>query len=294
MSKTATTPYPKAYQSEAHVGPLGLDLSRYRRLVRAADPDPDLAEPAFYLVQTDPDRAARWLARNANDRPLSGSGSAFLARQMDHWHPQVRTVKFDTAGALRDGQHGLDAIRKSGSTVLVQVETGVPPEAIRYVDSGMPRSLSARAHFTGANEPDRRIAGVINFWLHYRQSGGHPRRLTTDEAVGFFRRHEGALRWVVGAAPSRALRAAAKPAVLAALAEYHELAQPRAREFASCLFDRESVAVQPAVYLRQKLTENQGKFYGYAGQVDQFLYTVSACVAHRDGRPVTYIKRRDW
>jgi hypothetical protein len=293
MSKTQAIAYPKAYQSAEHIQRFNLDTSRYRRVVMADQPDPDLGQKGFYLVQVDPTRAARWLGLNANDRPLSGPGSTFLARQMDRWHPEVRTVKFDTSATLRDGQHGLDAIRKSGSTVLVQVETGVAPEVIRYVDSGMPRSLGARAHFTGGADSDRRIAGIINFWKNYRLAGGHATRLTADDALAFFRQHEEALRWVVGAG-NRRIPVLNKPAALAALCEYRERFPGIAAQFAACLFDRESIASQPAVYLRQKLSEGVSKAYGYAGQVEQFLFTVSACVAHREGRTVQALKKRDW
>jgi hypothetical protein len=98
---------------------------------------------------------------------------------------------------------------------------------------------------------------------------------------------------VVGAG-NRRIPVLNKPAALAALCEYRERFPGIAAQFAACLFDRESIASQPAVYLRQKLSEGVSKAYGYAGQVEQFLFTVSACVAHREGRTVQALKKRDW
>lgn len=90
-----------------------------------------------------PALAARLLEFNAGNRRLSGSRIEMYARQMregawDDRNPEA--IVIDTNGKLRNGQHRLTAVIRSGATVWFKVETGVDPAVADVLDTGKPRN----------------------------------------------------------------------------------------------------------------------------------------------------------
>jgi len=94
-------------------------------------------------ISIDPLLAAKLLMYNRGNRRLSDTRIEAYARQMrdgawDDRNPEALVI--DTEGNLRNGQHRLNAVIRSGATVWFKVETGVDPAVADVLDTGKPRS----------------------------------------------------------------------------------------------------------------------------------------------------------
>jgi hypothetical protein len=109
----------------------------------ASDADePDPATPSAEMYDVTPAIAKRWMTRNVRNRKAQPGVVSAYARDMasGHWKVTGEAIKFDTNGALADGQHRLMAVIKSGVTVRMLVVRGVAPESQSVMDSGRKRS----------------------------------------------------------------------------------------------------------------------------------------------------------
>lgn len=109
----------------------------------ADDPNND-GRPTAEIYEVSPAIAKRWLSRNVRNRKIRPAIVNAYARDMKagHWQVTGEAVKFDTNGALSDGQHRLSAVVKSGVTVTMLVVRNVKPEAQAVMDSGVKRAAT--------------------------------------------------------------------------------------------------------------------------------------------------------
>lgn len=109
------------------------------------------AEPTAGIYKVSPSVAKRWLSRNVRNRPIRKVIVDAYARDMaaGAWQVTGEAIKFDTNGALSDGQHRLTAVVQSGTTVDMLVVRGLAPEAQAVMDSGAKRSASDALAFGG-------------------------------------------------------------------------------------------------------------------------------------------------
>lgn len=100
--------------------------------------------PSAEIYKVTPAVAKRWLSRNVRNRTISQTTVDAYARDMaaGAWQVTGEAVKFDTNGALADGQHRLTAVVQSGATVPMLVVRGLAPDAQRVMDSGKKRTAS--------------------------------------------------------------------------------------------------------------------------------------------------------
>lgn len=98
-----------------------------------------------------PDTAALWLERNSRNRAVSEASVRRLASDMaeGRWEINGETIKFDTFGNLIDGQHRLEAVKRSGVTVRSLVSRGLAPESQLTIDLGQPRSAAQQLALLG-------------------------------------------------------------------------------------------------------------------------------------------------
>jgi len=89
-----------------------------------------------------PAMASAWLARGGKNRKLNERRVASFTAAMHRgeWRLTGDTVKLDADGRVRDGQHRLAAIVKSGLTVASVVVRGVDEEAFDAMDIGKART----------------------------------------------------------------------------------------------------------------------------------------------------------
>ena len=93
-----------------------------------------------------PEEAARYLqtaaeAGDVKNRTIRNARTAEYARLMKAglWKLNGETIKFDSNGVLRDGQHRLTAIIDSGCAVWIEVSRNILPEDADFIDMGLPR-----------------------------------------------------------------------------------------------------------------------------------------------------------
>ena len=100
---------------------------------------------------------------------LNNNHVEFLAREMSNnrWKLNGETIKFDTLGNLRDGQHRLAACVRSGKTLTTCVLKGLPLDGIDVTyDTGKARlasDLLEHAGFSNANA----LGAIIRLTLGY-------------------------------------------------------------------------------------------------------------------------------
>ena len=100
--------------------------------------------PTVEILDVTPEMAESWLSRNANNRNLRGQVIASYARDMaaGSWVLNGETVKISTAGQLLDGQHRLNAVVESRTTVPMIVVREIPAGVMPTVDAGAKRTYA--------------------------------------------------------------------------------------------------------------------------------------------------------
>lgn len=119
------------------------------------------SEISAEIYTVTPAVAKRWLSRNVRNRSVRQDDVDAYARDMaaGNWHVTGEAIKFDTNGALADGQHRLHAVIKSGVSIQILVVRGVEPDAQKHMDTGAKRS--AGDALTLAGEKNATILAAI-------------------------------------------------------------------------------------------------------------------------------------
>lgn len=91
-----------------------------------------------------PDMARAWLDRGGANRKLSELRVERLvaAIRRGEWQLTGEAIKLDDDGQVRDGQHRLEAIYRSGVPVMSVVVRGVPEDAFAVMDTGKSRTAA--------------------------------------------------------------------------------------------------------------------------------------------------------
>ncbi len=102
-------------------------------------------------------------------RPISTTFINKYASDMKtgNWLLSPQPIAFDTNGDVVDGQHRLEAVRKSGKDIEFMVSTGWPlgssdedVKLIDVLDTGKPRSISQMMHIHGLKYPERYVGSI--------------------------------------------------------------------------------------------------------------------------------------
>ncbi|MEN8887015.1 MAG: hypothetical protein ABF246_11555 [Winogradskyella sp.] len=96
------------------------------------------------LVHVTPEVATNYLRFNNKNRKPSDRNVKFLASQMSQnlFIQNGESIVFDRNNELKDGQHRLLAIIKSGKSYFIPVVRGVKPSSMATYDTGKNRSAS--------------------------------------------------------------------------------------------------------------------------------------------------------
>lgn len=96
------------------------------------------------VVQMTPERAERLLDQNTRNRAVKHNREKNYAGQMKQgdWRVDGNPIRIGRDGVLLDGQHRLYAIVESGTTQTVILVTGLEPESMAAIDTGVSRSLA--------------------------------------------------------------------------------------------------------------------------------------------------------
>lgn len=99
------------------------------------------SEVTARVIDVTPFMAQNWLSQNPSNRSVSHQRVDAYAHDMKNgdWKMNGEPIVIDSVGQLKNGQHRLHAVVKSGSTVPMLVVFGVDPSVTLY-DRGRARS----------------------------------------------------------------------------------------------------------------------------------------------------------
>jgi len=125
-----------------------------------------VATQMTFVVETiTPEVAEEYLKKNltGRNRNLSQSTVASYAATMKRgeWKLNGESIKFDTDGVLTDGQHRLEAVKKSGCTIQALVVREVSPEAFATYDCGRSRTAGQIIGMQGIQNYNA-VAVIVN------------------------------------------------------------------------------------------------------------------------------------
>lgn len=124
------------------------------------------------LEKVTPRKAAEWLKRNINNRPLSEAFVNRLAGAMTagQWQVNGDPIRFDEGGSLIDGQHRLTAVIKSGVTIDAWVLRGLGLDAFDTIDRGHVRTNGDVLARRGEKHYNV-VASCSAIWFRYFSGG---------------------------------------------------------------------------------------------------------------------------
>ena len=124
-----------------------------------------------YQMLVTPEIAAAWLATQKRNRPLHPRVVNRYASEMasGQWRRTGDPIKFDKDGNLIDGQHRLNAVIRAGTSVLMDIVTGIEPEAQNYMDRGLGRSAADTFGMLGKAQPALVAATVRLLWTYLNE-----------------------------------------------------------------------------------------------------------------------------
>jgi hypothetical protein len=98
-----------------------------------------------------PEMAKEWLQKNTRNRNISQRKVDSYAVDMKNgnWHEHHQGIAFYFNGEVADGQHRLEAIVKSGVSVLLMVTFGIPIESAIGIDVHRARKTDDVLRITG-------------------------------------------------------------------------------------------------------------------------------------------------
>ena len=156
--KTATGNTPKSSSERINTEAAGWPAAPLR-------PGKDLAV-GFYVLH--PKTAAYWVANlNVHNRNLrtSGVSSYGIDIHTGGWDFNGDTIRFDTDGAMFDGQHRCTAIAGEGVPVPIILVTGLDPIAQDTTDTGMRRTFADTLKLAGETDVSNLAAVTMAAFL---------------------------------------------------------------------------------------------------------------------------------
>jgi hypothetical protein len=125
------------------------------------------------IVLITPDRARNYLKFNTENRLPSKTNLSTLVNEMKdgRFLENGEAIIFDKLGNLKDGQHRLMAIVRSGKSYYIPVVKGVDPQAMATYDTGKKRSASDVLQLNNFKNPLPVAAFIVSIdKFHYRNS----------------------------------------------------------------------------------------------------------------------------
>jgi hypothetical protein len=244
----------------------------------------DWGVPQQVIVKITPEDASKIISdHNQGNRFLRALGSKYISRQIlnGEWiedHPQP--ICF-SANTLVDGQHRLAGIAMSKKSVWASVRFGVDPEMIKYMDTGISRSLCDRIAFVENANINKFISAMISQRYAMTVKG----KPSPESALSLFFDMEDAYKTI--AETRKTTRHLGTAIVGLAFADYHRRYGDEAVEMYGELF-KTSTKSQPVQVLKNFLVTSKQR-----GSV-QYPYIVAACLANHDGREVKVLRSATW
>ncbi len=150
---------------------------------------------------------------NLDNRAIRWNRVSSYAQAMKagRWIDTGESIKFDTEGRLIDGQHRLLACVEANLPMSVMVVRGLPTDAFKAIDCGLPRKTSDVVQATGvANSRD--VVATVALLLAWRfdclrDSTKKAKLVTRDDVLEFIEIHRDTIALAVSKAKNRASKA---------------------------------------------------------------------------------------
>ncbi len=130
-----------------------------------------------------PLKAAVYLENNKSNRKVNASQLDMLCRTIEDgkWRLTHQGIAFYEGGELADGQHRLEAIIKTGTSLKFPVFYGVERErdTVLAIDSGRSRTVVDSGRISGVNLNFATIAVIKG--IHFGYAKGFSKKLTHSE-----------------------------------------------------------------------------------------------------------------
>ena len=140
----------------------------------------------------DVELAQRYLAERDDDRPFSNGHLRYLVERQKRgeWQTNGDSLKFDTDGKLRDGQHRMMMVMQTGIPIEVVVVRDIAPDAFITMDTGKNRNLSdilAIKKYPNHASLAQALIWVYRYVTDYMAQGGS--RKSHEQQLGMLGKH---------------------------------------------------------------------------------------------------------
>lgn len=155
-----------------------------------------------------PDYAAELLKLNVANRPLNKDTVDALVAAMNRgeWMYNGDAIRISNQNVLLDGQHRLEAIKKSGIPQWCRIERNLPPEAFDTIDRGRKRTVSDSLSVRGEKYAPV-LASAIRWILVIERGGAYSNRVVSaPESVAVLETYPDVRHWVMFYASHKGLR----------------------------------------------------------------------------------------
>lgn len=234
-----------------------------------------------------PALARLYLDKNTRNRPIKSTVVSRYALEMKegNWEFTHQGIAFDSEGVLLDGQHRLEAIMLSGSSVPMLVTRGIKSESQLIMDDHAKRNTADALSLARCEKISIRHVSIIRASSELCASIKGKRRLalTKNEvnlAYDVFRPSFDFLTYI---SPVDTRGVTTAPVLAAVcLAFYYVPNLKDLIEFCNVFFGKKHVISEDqrtAIQLREFLLKNSGGG-GYAGRAEAFLKTQRAIYAY--------------
>jgi len=154
--------------------------------------------------------AAKWLARNNNNRNIRPTHVAALARAMTagNFNPSTDAIGFSVDGELVNGQHRLSAIVETGISFRMIVVENIAQRAIAAIDTGKMRSAHDAAKYQGLLIANIQVA-TIRAMMKFGRLGisgdisEKPIAITNDVVIDIYKKYRDTIDTVYNATSTK-------------------------------------------------------------------------------------------
>jgi len=135
----------------------------------------------FELETIDREKAQEYIGKNVANRPPSQSHlNILIGRQKrGEWRTNGDSIRFDSDGNLRDGQHRLHMVMLTGIPIEAVVIRGIDPDSFVTMDTGKNRTITDVLSIR--KEPSPRFLALALQWTY---------RYLADRMTGKIESHE--------------------------------------------------------------------------------------------------------
>lgn len=134
--------------------------------------------------------ALEYLKHSDGNRPYHQSYTSQLASKQGRgeWQINGDSIRFDSNGILRDGQHRLKMVVQTGTPIEVVVVRGINPDAFITMDTGKKRSLADVLSIQGEPQPAT-LAGALAWVRRYLVGNMFITAVSHEQHLGILTQH---------------------------------------------------------------------------------------------------------